>query len=203
MNELKKEIDKSKITEEDLLNKIELDISEYNPDENIIQEQVSKILEMDELPKIVNKNDFEKYDGVEISRFLRDYKNITAEGAYKNTLYGKIRYSDKKNSQYGRGIYFGEKADFEELNYTYGNGKGKVINAKIFKSAKILEFDSVIDYIRDVSERTKKLPEELQKIYDNERSLLYMLDGYDGIKINKKNYYCIYNRKVLIINDGE
>ena len=203
VNELQKEIDKSKITEEDLLNKIELDINEYNPDKNIIQEQVSKILEMDQLPIIVNKNDFEKYDGVEISRFLRDYKNITAEGAYKNTLYGKIRYSDKKNSQYGRGIYFGEKADFEELNYTYGNGKGKVINAKISKSAKILEFDSVIDYIRDVSKRTKKLPEELQKIYDNERSLLYMLDGYDGIKINKKNYYCIYNRKVLIINDGE
>lgn len=203
INELQKEIKNSTITPEDLLKQIELDINKYNPNENEIQEQVSKILEIDELPKIVNKIDFDKYDGVEISRYLRDYKNITAEEAYKNTLYGKIKYSDKKNSQYGRGIYFGEKADSEELNYTYGEGKGKVINAKLSKNAKILEFDSPIDYIKDVSERTKKMSKELQKIYDNERSLLYMLDGYDGIKINKKNYYCIYNRKVLIISDGK
>jgi hypothetical protein len=28
-----------------------------------------------------------------------------------------------------------------------------------------------------------------------------MLQGVDGIKIENKGYYCIYNRGVLIIND--
>ncbi len=201
--ELQNKIENDKITPEDLLGKLELDIDLYNPLENDIQEQTAKILKKDNLPNIVNESDFDKYDSIEIVRYLRDYQGITAEEAYKNTLYGKIRYSDKKNSQYGRGIYFGEKINSDELNYTYGDGKENVINAKLSKNAKILEFNSMIDYIRDVSERTKKLPKKIQKIYDNERSLLYMLDGYDGIKIKGKDYYCIYNRKVLIIKDGK
>lgn len=202
-NELQKQIESSKIIPENLIDILELNIDEYNSLENDIQEQVAKILKKDKLPKFLNKSDFNKYDGDEIVRYLRDYKSITAESAYINTLYGEIRYSDKRNSQYGRGIYFGKKTNSEELNYTYGDGKGKVINAKISKKAKILEFNSMIDYIHDVSERTKILPKNLQKIYDNERSLLYMLDGYDGIKIKGKDYYCIYNRGVLIINDGK
>ena len=203
VSELQEQIKRAKMTPEELINKLELNNDEYNPNENQVQEQASKILNLNQLPIIANKNDYDKYDGIEISRFLRDYKNTTAEEAYKNTLYGRIRYSDKKNSQFGRGIYFGEKVNSEELMHTYGDKKEKVINAKISKNAKILEFDSPFDYIKDVSERTKKLPKELQKIYDNERSLLYMLEGYDGIKINQKKYYCIYNRKVLIINDGK
>ena len=61
----------------------------------------------------------------------------------------------------------------------------------------------MISYLKDVEQREKNLPEKLRKIYNSERSLLYMLDGYDGIKINGKNYYCIYNRKVLIIKNEQ
>ena len=190
------------ITSNNLLDKLKINTSDYQPLNNSIQEQTAKLLKMDNKPVLVDKSTFEKTNGTEIVRYLRDYNGVTAEEAYKNTLFGDIKYSDRKNSQYGRGIYFGGKAKQEELVHTYGDKNEKAINAKISEDAKILEFDSMISYIRDVSERTKKLPKELQKIYDNERSLLYMLDGYDGIKINGKDYYCIYNRKVLIIKDG-
>lgn len=189
-----------KITVNNIFDKSNINIQAYKANNNI-QEQISKLLNMDGKPTVVNKEKFEQIKGIEITRYLRDYKNQTAEKAYINTLYGEIKYSDKQNSQYGRGIYFGEKKNAEELLYTYGNGKGKAINAKISPEAKIIEFNSMISYIKDVNNRTKALPEELRKIYENERSLLYMLDGYDGIKINGKGYYCIYNRKVLIIKN--
>lgn len=202
-NELQNKIKSSKIDLDVLLDKLNINLEEYRPNENNIQEQAAKLLRMNDLPQIVNKSDYNKIKGKEIVRYLRNYNGETAEKAYKNTLYGDIKYSYKKNSQFGRGIYFGELSDAETLNYTFGNGQGKVIKAKLTKDAKILEFNSPIDYLRDISKRTQKLLPKLQKIYDNERSLIYMLEGYDGIKIKGKNYYCIFNRKVLIINDGK
>ena len=190
------------LTAETLINKLGIDVEQYHPMQNTIQEQASKILRKDQLPRIVSKAEFEKYEGTEIVRYLRDYKGMTAEEAYENTILGKIRYSDRKNSQYGRGIYFGERNDANMLNYAFGNGQNKAINAKISKDAKILEFDSMISYYRDVGERTARLPQKLRKFYGNECSLLYMLEGYDGIRIKGKNYYCIFNRKVLIVNNG-
>ncbi len=202
-NELQKQTESSKIEVDELFDKLSINIEEYKTNENDIQEQAAKLLRMNNLPQIVNKTDYSKIKGKEIVRYLRDYNGKTAEDAYRNTLYGDIKYSCKKNSQFGRGIYFGELSDAETLNYTFGNGQGKVIRAKLTKDAKILEFDSQIDYLRDISKRTQKLPKKLQRIYDNERSLIYMLEGYDGIKIKGKNYYCVFNRKVLIINDGK
>lgn len=191
-----------KITINNLLDNINMDVNNYNPlTSNDIQEQVAKVLKLDGLPKIVNNYEFEKVKGNEIVRYLRDVEKVTANEAYKNTLYGKIQYSNFKNSQYGRGIYFGNKTDESELEYTYGDDTGKAINAKILKEANILEFDSMISYIKDVNERILNLPQNLKKVYEKERSLLYMLDGYDGIKIKGKNYYCIYNREVLVIKD--
>jgi len=191
------------ISAETLINKLGIDIEQYNPIQNTIQEQASKILRKDQLPRIVSKAEFEKYEGTEVIRYLKDYKGTTAEEAYKNTILGKIRYSDRENSQYGRGIYFGEKSDADMLNYTFGNGQDKAINAKISKDARILEFNSMISYYKDVGERTARLPQKLRKFYDSERSLIYMLEGYDGIKIKGKNYYCIFNRKVLVVNNGQ
>lgn len=202
-NKLQNQIESSKIGIDELFEKLNIDIEEYVPNENNIQEQTAQLLKMNNLPQIVNKTDYNKIEGREIVRYLRNYNGKAAEEAYKNTLYGDIKYSYKKNSQYGRGIYFGDLSDAETLNYTFGNGQNKVIRAKLTKNARILEFDSPIDYLRDISERTQKLPKKLQRIYDNERSLIYMLEGYDGIKIKEKNYYCIFNRKVLIINDGK
>lgn len=201
VNELQKQIESSRIGVDELFEKLNIDKEGYVPNENNIQEKTAQLLKMNNLPQIVNKTDYNNIKSREIVRYLRNYNGKTAEEAYKNTLYGDIKYSYKKNSQYGRGIYFGDLSDAETLNYTFGNGKGKVIKAKLTKDARILEFDSSIDYLRDISKRIQKLPKKLQRIYDNERSLIYMLEGYDGIKIKGKNYYCIFNRKVLIIND--
>ena len=193
-----------KITKENVFDILDIDANNYKASEsNNIQEQVAKLLGMGGKPNIVDEDTYEKTMGHEIVRYLRDYKNISAEEAYKNTLYGDIQYSDKQFSQYGRAIYFGEKTTEEKLLHTFGDGKGKAVNAKLSNNAKILEFNSMISYLKDVEQREKNLPEKLRKIYNSERSLLYMLDGYDGIKINGKNYYCIYNRKVLIIKNEQ
>ena len=66
---------------------------------------------------------------------------------------------------------------------------------------KILEFKNQLEYLKDIQNRLEEVPGILKGFYDNERSLLYMLDGYDGIKLEWNNYYCIYNRGVLIINE--
>lgn len=202
-NELQNQINSGKIKPDELLNKLNIDIEEYTVGENDIQEQAAKFLNIDKRPKIVSKSDYDQIGGKEIVRYLRDYNGKTADDAYKNTLYGDIQYSSKRNSQYGRGIYFGELSNAEELNYTFGKGQNKVITAKLSQNARIIEFKSMIAYYKDVAERTANLPEKIKKIFENESSLIYMLDGYDGIKINGKNYYCIYNREVLIISDGK
>lgn len=59
----------------------------------------------------------------------------------------------------------------------------------------IIKFEFLIDCV----EKIKRLPKEQRSFYEKEKSLLYMLDGYDGIKITNKGYYCIYNRGVLNI----
>lgn len=190
------------ITVNNLLDNLNVGLSNYNPlITNDITEQASKLLNMDGKPTVVDKETFKEINGVEIVRYIKGNSSMTADEIYKNTISGDIKYSNKKNSQYGRGIYFGDKSISEELMHTYGDESGKVITAKISKDAKILEFDSMIDYIKDASERVNKLPKELQKFYKEERSLLYMLDRYDGIRIKGKNYYCMYNRKVLVIKD--
>ncbi len=186
------------ITPDNLFQKLNIDPQEYKA-ENNIQEQVSKLLGYDGKPNILSKEQFDELDTPEIVRYLHDYKGMSAKDAYNNTINGNIQYSDRKNSVYGRGIYFGEKVSDNDLSSLYGDKNGIVINAKLSREAKILEFDSTIDYINKSGERISKMPENLQGIYKFERSLIYMLDGYDGIKIKGKDYYCIYNRGVLNI----
>lgn len=186
------------ITTDNLFQKLNIDPQEYEV-ENNIQEQTSKLLGYDEKPNILSKEQFDELDTPEIVRYLHDYKGATAKDAYNNTINGDIQYSDRKNSVYGRGIYFGEKVSDNELSSLYGDENGIVINAKLSKEAKILEFNSIFDFVRDCANRVETLPEELKHIFKNEKSILYMLDGYDGIRIKGKNYYCIYNRGVLNI----
>jgi len=188
------------ITNRNLFQKLNITENNYKKDNNI-QEQVAKLLNIDGKPIIVDNKTFESAKGQEIIRYIHGNEKNTVEEVYRNSIYGDIKYSNIINSQYGRGIYFGKKEINNELEYTYGKDNGKAIDAKISENAKIKEFNSPISYIKETSEKIQKLPKELQKLYENERSLVYMLEGYDGIKINSKDYYCIYNRKVLIVKD--
>lgn len=175
----------------------------YDPFDNNIQERTAELLGMDKLPQLVSKEEYLKNEGREVVRVVHAYHGNTAQEAYENTIRGKIQYSENTNSSFGRGIYFGDKSVENTILSFYSGktGDSKIINAKIDKSAKILEFSNQIDYLKDVNSRILKLPDNLKKIYEKETSLLYMLDGIDGIKIKTNQYYCIYNRGVLIINE--
>ena len=167
-----------------------------------IQEQTAELLKMNKLPKLSRK-EYTNSKGTEVIRVVHSYHGKTADEAYKNTIKGKIQYSENTNSSFGRGIYFGDKSVKEDIISSY-SGKTKdikIINAKIDENAKILEFKDQIEYLKDLNNRLSKLPDDLKKVYEKETSLLYMLDGIDGIKIKSNQYYCIYNRGVLIIDE--
>lgn len=206
-SKLQKTNNYDKITSNNLFDKLNITAEDYvpfgkyDPFDNNIQEQAAELLNIANKPKLVSKEYYDNYKGTEIVRFVHDYSGITAQGAYENTLHGNIRYSEKHKSSYGRGIYFGEKAREEEIKEFYSAGNSKIINAKISSNANIMEFKNQSEYIEEISKRLKNVPPELQQIYQNERSLLFMLDGIDGIKINSNGYYCIYNREVLVINE--
>lgn len=197
------------ITANNLFEKLDINpkdyvaFGKYDPFDNDIQERTAELLGIDKLPKIISKKEYQKNEGTEIVRVVHSYHGKTAREAYENTIRGKIQYSENTNSSFGRGIYFGDKSvESTILSFYSGkNGDSKIINAKIDKSAKILEFNNQIEYLKDVNSRILKLPDNLKKIYEKETSLLYMLDGIDGIKIKTNQYYCIYNRGVLIINE--
>lgn len=200
--------DLNQYTPTSLLEKLKIDLEEYktfgkyDPFENDIQEQASELLKMNKLPKI-SKKDYINSKGKEIVRVVHSYHGKTANEAYKNTIKGKIQYSENTNSSFGRGIYFGDKSVKEEIISSYSGRTDdvKIINAKINENAKILEFKNQMEYLKDLNHRLSKVPDNLKKIYQKETSLLYMLDGIDGIMIKSNQYYCIYNRGVLIIDE--
>ena len=197
-----------KITTSNLLQKLNIKpedyvpFGKYDPFENDIQERAAKLLRIDKLPKL-GKKEYVNGKGTEVIRVVHAYHGKTAQEAYENTIKGKIQYSENTNSSFGRGIYFGDKSIEKEIISSY-SGKAndiKIINAKIDENAKILEFKNQIDYLKDLNARISKVPDNLKKVYEKETSLLYMLDGIDGIKIKSNHYYCIYNRGVLIIDE--
>lgn len=200
-------VKEDKITVNNLLNKLNIDIvdykpfGKYDPYENNIQEQVAKLIRKDKLPKVVSKQEYIQDKGREIARVVHNYHGKTAEQAYKNTIKGKIQYSEGTNSSYGRAIYFGEKEVSNNLLSFYGKEDNKIIHAKISNTAKIIEFENQLEYSKDLAKRLEKVPEHLKEFYKKESSLLYMLDGVDGISLQWNRYYCIYNREVLIISE--
>lgn len=125
---------------------------------------------------------------------VHSYHGKIAQEAYDNTIGGIIRYSEGWNSTLGREIYFEEKIIERDIVSTYTDGvDSKIIHAKISLNAKILEFNSQSEYIKDVVNRLSKVKPDMISFYERKKSLLYMLDG---IKLNYNNYYCIYNRGV-------
>lgn len=197
--------DNSKYTAETLINKLDIDINEYkpfgkyDPFENNIQEKVSKLLGYN---KKINKLSKEKYDKInsnEIIRVVSGRRGKTASEIYHNTIDGNIQYSDNTNSGYGRGIYFGDISIKSSIISDYAKKDSRVITAKLSENANILKFDDQMQYCKAVVDRLNKIPKNLQKLYQKETSLLFMIDNIDGIMIKSNNYYCIYNRGVLNI----
>ena len=127
------------ITPESLIEKLNINLEEYNPLENNIQEKASNIFGYDIKPTILNQNEYIKNDGQELIRVVHNQYGKTSQEAYNNTLYGDIKYSEFYNSTYGRGIYFGESKSERQLISGYGKNDYKIIRAKMPKKYKILE----------------------------------------------------------------
>ena len=152
--------------------------------------------------KKINKLSKEKYDKInsnEIIRVVSGRRGKTASEIYHNTIDGNIQYSDNTNSGYGRGIYFGDISIKSSIISDYTKKDSRVITAKLSENANILKFDDQMQYCKAVVDRLNKIPKNLQKLYQKETSLLFMIDNIDGIMIKSNNYYCIYNRGVLNI----
>lgn len=207
VEELKNVSKNDTITPSNLLDKLNIDIKDYkafgkyDPFDNDIQEKTSKLLKMNNKPTVLKQNEFKNAEGIDVVRVVHEYHGKTAQEVYDNTLYGDIQYSEHYNSSFGRGIYFGDKSVADSVISTYSQGDSKIINAKINKDANILEFNNQMEFIKAVTNELKNIPKELQALYQNEKSLLFMIKGIDGIKIKSNGYYCIYNRGVLIINE--
>lgn len=77
--------------------------------------------------------------------------------------------------------------------------KIKRLSSKYFR--RIKRFNTQLDLINDRVDRMKNLTLEEQRFFTSESSLLYMLDGYDGIYIDNIGYYVIYNRGGFIIRE--
>lgn len=195
-----------KITVDNLLDRLNITVDDYkpfgkyDPFDNNIQEQVSELLKMNNTP-VIDRKKYEDSAGTEVIRVVHSYHGQTAQQAYENTIKGEIQYSENTNSSFGRGIYFGDKSieNYIISSYSGKTNDFKIINAKIDANAKILEFENQLEYTKDLVTRLSKVPDNLKEFFSKEKSLLYMLDGIDGIKLKWNNYYCIYNRGVLII----
>lgn len=192
-----------------LLEKLDIKVEDYqpfgkyDPYDNTIQESASKVLGYDKIPKVLNEDDFNKAEGTHIVRTVHGRRGKTAKEIFENTINGDIQYSEGTNSTFGRGIYFGGKNSEASVKAFYGGyDDNYLMDAKISKEANILEFDTLLDYTKEVANRLNKVPADLRKIYDKETSLLFMLDGVDGIHLKYNNYYCIYNRGELIFKNG-
>ncbi len=193
-----------------LLEKLDVKVEDYkpfgkyDPYENTIQENASKVLGYDKKPKVLNEEDFNKIEGISIVRNIHGRRGQTAKEIFENTINGNIQYSDPTDSTFGRAIYFGDKEIEDKIinDYATRYKDNYLIDAKISKTANIVEYDTLLDYTKDLANRLDKVPADLRKIYGKETSLLYMLEGIDGIHLKYNNYYCIYNRGELIIKNG-
>lgn len=205
-----KEIEKSLIeqddyfimTPEDLIQELEISPNEYefgkkiDPYENNIQELASERLNFNQNIEILSKKDYNECDGTEIFRVINARYGKTSKDNLKNTIDGKIQYSENTNSTYGRGIYFSNNK--ENIISDYGKSDYSILNVKLKNTANIKTFANQSEFWSDVTKRLEVVPKEYHKVLTNEVSLLYMSAGIDGVSIKSNGYYVIYNRGELI-----
>lgn len=195
----------------DFLEKQKIDVKEYNndydysgyrKDKQNLQENLSKELGYSKSMQKLSKQDYDKYDGIELSRIVNDSKNLSANEIVQLSIDGDIRYSDKSSSYYGKGLYYGDKKIENKLKEEYGKKGYQIINTKISKDANIIEFENMSDYIKGVGKISKQIKDDnISKFYYNNsenQNMLFMNAGIDVIKIKKDNYYVILNRGKLI-----
>lgn len=197
-----------KIDEEQLskfISNKNINISDWQNCSSNLQEEYSKQINFCSSMRKLSKEDYDKYDGIEISRIITGKSKKESEDIVINSKIGDIKYSDERRSYYGKGLYYGGKEIENKLLRDYGNKNSSIINCKISKNAKILEIEDMYDYIHKSNTLTKGFKnEKLGTFFNNpskNRNIMFMNVGIDIIKIKRDNYYVVLNRGVLITYD--
>lgn len=197
-----------KINEEQLnefITKKNINISDWQNCESNLQEDYSKQINYSSPMQKLSKEEYEKYDSIELSRIVTGKNKADSDDIVINSKNGNIQYSDERRSYYGKGLYYGTKGIENKLLKEYGNKNSSVINCKISKEAKIFEIDDMNDYIKKSNILSKGFKnDKLRTFFDNpakNRNIMFMNAGIDIIKIKRDNYYVILNRGVLITYD--
>lgn len=197
-----------KIDEEQLskfISNKNINISDWQNCSSNLQEEYSKQINFCSSIQKLSKEDYDKYDGIEISRIITGKSKKESDDIVINSKIGDIKYSNERRSYYGKGLYYGGKEIEKKLLRDYGNKNSSIINCKISKNAKILEIEDMYDYIHKSNTLTKGFKnEKLGTFFNNpskNRNIMFMNVGIDIIKIKRDNYYVILNRGVLITYD--
>ncbi len=197
-----------KIDEEQLskfISNKNINISDWQNCSSNLQEEYSKQINFCSSMQKLSKEDYDKYDGIEISRIITGKSKKESDDIVINSKIGDIKYSNERRSYYGKGLYYGGKEIEKKLLRDYGNKNSSIINCKISKNAKILEIEDMYDYIHKSNTLTKGFKnEKLGTFFNNpskNRNIMFMNVGIDIIKIKRDNYYVILNRGVLITYD--
>lgn len=196
-------VDKPKLDE--FVKNNNVNIVDWQSSDALLQEKYAKEIGYDSIMKIVTKNEYKNYDGIEISRVVTGKNKQDSDKIVINSKIGDIQYSNEAYSYYGKGLYYGDKKIESKLIREHGNKNSAVINCKISKNAKILEVEDILDYIKSSNNLARGLKDsKLRNFYNNpakNRNILFMNAGIDIIKIQKENYYVVLNRGVLITNE--
>lgn len=197
-----------KINEQQLnefISKKNINVTDWQNCDSNLQEEYSKELHYDTPMQKLSKEEYNKYNGTEISRIVTSKSKNDSDNIVINSKNGDIQYSDERRSYYGKGLYYGAKEIENKLLNDYGNKNSSIINCKISKNAKILEIDDINDYIRKSNILSRGIKDSnLRIFFDNpakNRNIMFMNAGIDIIKIKRDNYYVILNRGVLITYD--
>lgn len=189
----------------DFLKDKKVDINDWQNCDNMLQEQYAEIIGFSSKMKSIAKSEYEKYNGIELSRIVTGKTKDESNNIVSNSKIGNIRYSDERHSYYGKGLYYGDKKMENKLYEEYGNKNSSIINCKISKDARIIEVNDISDYISTSNKLAKGIKDsKVQIFYDNpskNRNIMYMNAGVDIIKVKRDNYYVVLNRGVLITYD--
>lgn len=189
----------------EFVSKKNVNLSDWQNCDSNLQEEYSKQLHYDTPMQKLSKEDYNKYNGTEISRVVTGKSKKDSDDIVINSKDGDIQYSDERRSYYGKGLYYGAKEMENKLLKNYGNKNSSIINCKISKNAKIFEINDINDYIHKSNMLAKSIKDNNLRTFLNNpaknRNIMFMNAGIDIIKIKRDNYYVILNRGVLITYD--
>lgn len=172
-----------------------LTLASTDPTSHEILDQLSKNQRFDKTPKLLKPDEFEKSlsEGTLIYRGVAGSfdQKLSANQIHDQFRSGKLFIG---SGMFGNGTYFSQNESFAE-GYSDGS-KGSVMRAILPKSAKVIDYENLLDLYEKVLESHP----HLSKV--DESSLAVVL-GYDAVERKRPdgNHLIILNRGALIVEN--